>query len=134
MKQILIVDDHADLRIIFERVFTKQGYAVEVAVDGEDALAHMAAKTPDLVVLDVNMPKRSGMDVLRQIRSTAAYSRVKVILVTGNYLVSQSPDVDLADLVLIKPVSIHELIALSERLSPHVQNTEQQSQQTQASK
>ncbi|MDZ4764529.1 MAG: response regulator [Chloroflexota bacterium] len=118
MKQILIVDDHADLRTIFEHVFRKHGYDVTVAVDGEQALEAIEANAPDLIVMDVNMPKRSGLDVLRQIRATPHLRHIKVMLVTGNYLVSQSPEIDLADLVLIKPIGIHELIELAQRLAP----------------
>ncbi|NUP99380.1 MAG: response regulator [Armatimonadetes bacterium] len=66
-QHILIVEDDESERILYEEVFTEQGYEVELAPDAEAALERMRARRPDLVVLDITMPGKDGLDLLREI-------------------------------------------------------------------
>jgi two-component system response regulator (stage 0 sporulation protein F) len=86
--RILIVDDESSVREVLSEYFEEQGYAVEAAVDGEEALAIVRQRRPDLVLLDVRMPGLDGVETLRRIRKVA--SSLAVIMVTAN------EDVDLA--------------------------------------
>jgi two-component system, response regulator, stage 0 sporulation protein F len=79
---ILIVDDEQSVREVLSEYFAEQGYAVETAGDGEEALAVVRRSTPDLVLLDVRMPGIDGVETLRRMRGIAP--AVSVIMVTAN--------------------------------------------------
>ncbi|MBC7870040.1 MAG: response regulator [Chitinophagaceae bacterium] len=117
IKTVLIAEDNEDLQIIFSRTFKSRGYQVQVVVDGQEALDYLITHVPDILILDVNMPYVSGLDVLVWLRQTPSFKDTKVILVTGNNLAEQSPQAQLADLMLIKPVSTFDLITLADRLT-----------------
>jgi DNA-binding response OmpR family regulator len=78
--KILLVDDDRDLIDMLRYVFTREGYTVSIACDGNTALRTFTAESPDLVLLDLGMPKRSGFEVLSEIRRT---SQVPVIILTS---------------------------------------------------
>lgn len=80
--RILIVDDEQSVREVLSEYFTEQGYSVENAAGGEEALALVQRSTPDLVLLDVRMPGIDGVETLRRIREIAP--DVSVIMVTAN--------------------------------------------------
>ncbi len=118
LKKVLVVDDNPDLRAIFARTFDRRHFLVEVAVDGVDAIEHLKTELPDVLILDLNMPRLSGFDVLRYVRENQRTKDVKVIIVTGNCIAMQAPEVEFADLLLIKPVSIVDLMTFAQRLIP----------------
>lgn len=80
--RILIVDDEQSVREVLSEYFIEQGYEVETAGDGEEALAQVQRNTPDLVLLDVRMPGIDGVETLRRLRAIAP--DVAVIMVTAN--------------------------------------------------
>ncbi len=80
--RILIVDDEQSVREVLGEYFTEQGYSVDSAGGGEEALALVQRSTPDLVLLDVRMPGIDGVETLRRIRGIAP--DVSVIMVTAN--------------------------------------------------
>lgn len=116
LKTVLIVDDNPDLRIIFARSFDRRHFLVHVAMDGAEAIERLKEELPDVLILDINMPKLSGFDVLRYVRQNQHTKDIKVILVTGNCMAMQEPEAEHADLLLIKPVNIDDLVTLSQRL------------------
>ena len=116
MKTVLIAEDNPDLRDIFSRTFDKRHFNVRVAEDGQAAIDSLMEEIPDVVVLDINMPKLSGFDVLSHIRRHKETKDVKVIVVTGNALAMQDQKAQFADLFLVKPVSISDLISFTKRL------------------
>ncbi len=71
-ERILIVDDEESMRFVLRKSLEKEGYAVEVATTGEEALARAAERPFDLVLLDIRMPGLSGLDVLSRLRSGGA--------------------------------------------------------------
>lgn len=118
LKKVLIAEDNPDLRFIFARTFDHQHFSVRIAVDGVDALESLQTELPDVVILDINMPRVSGFEVLRYLREHQQTKDIKVVVVTGNTMAMQAPEVEYADLLLIKPVNIADLITLAQRLSP----------------
>ncbi len=80
MPRVLLVDDDRDLVGVLRYTFQRDGYAVSTAFDGDDALRAIQTDSPDLVVLDMRMPRRRGMDVLREMSS---YKNLPVIVLTA---------------------------------------------------
>ncbi|MEK6569845.1 MAG: response regulator, partial [Bacteroidota bacterium] len=79
--RILIVDDDEKILFAFHEVFRKEGYKSGVARDGEEALKKILAEEPDVVFMDITMPKLDGLDALRQIKQQD--SQIPVIIITG---------------------------------------------------
>lgn len=114
-KNLLIAEDNPDLRKIFAKAFEKTNFTIQLAEDGEDAIIKITQQLPDIIILDVDMPKLSGFDVMQYLHNTNR--KTKIILVTGNSVASDAPEAEYADLVLVKPVSIHELVTLAKRFT-----------------
>ena len=83
MATILLVEDSKFLRIATERMMTKAGYRVITAGDGEEALQVAARALPDLIILDMLLPKLSGPEVLRSLKDNSATAQIPVIVCTG---------------------------------------------------
>jgi signal transduction histidine kinase/putative methionine-R-sulfoxide reductase with GAF domain len=81
--EILVVDDDAQLLQALTETFTRLGYGVRAAGDGEEALAAVAAARPDCLVLDLHLPRRSGLEVLRALREQAGTRGIPVVALTG---------------------------------------------------
>ncbi len=79
-KRMLVVDDEEDMRNTLKRRLKKIGYSVEVAEDGDDALKKMRNNGPGVITLDIRMPKKDGIEALREIKQL--YSDKKVIIYT----------------------------------------------------
>lgn len=110
---ILVADDNEANREILEQRLLAQGYAVVQAVDGEETLAAVKGHRPDLILLDVMMPKLDGFEVCRRLRSDPEYPYVPVILVTAK---TETKDVVAGlnaggDEYLTKPVDHAALVA-----------------------
>lgn len=80
---VLVADDDAWILRMVATVLEKRGYSVETAVDGEDALKRALARTPDLLITDVMMPKLDGWALVRQLRSHSALAMLPVIFLTA---------------------------------------------------
>ncbi len=83
--KFLLVEDDPMIWDIYEQAFRMKGYDIEVAVDGEEAVKKLEAmeKLPDLVLLDVMMPKMNGLDVLRHIKKTDRLKNIIVVMLTN---------------------------------------------------
>lgn len=91
MTKILLVEDDMALRDIYSTRFMAEGYEVVTASDGEQALTVAVKEKPDLIVLDIMMPKISGFDVLDILRTTPETKEAKIIIMTA---LSQPTDVE----------------------------------------
>ena len=80
---VLIVDDEPNILLSLQFVMKKAGYDVRTAKDGEEALAEIARAKPNLVLLDVMMPKLDGFSVCQRIRATSEWKDVRVIMLTA---------------------------------------------------
>jgi len=83
MTKILVVDDSKFLRLATERALARAGYEVQTANDGEHALELVRQQMPDLILLDMLLPKVAGQDVLRALKSNPATAGIAVIVLTG---------------------------------------------------
>ncbi|WP_432752949.1 response regulator transcription factor [Streptomyces sp. JL2001] len=110
-ERILIVDDEPAVREALRRSLAFEGYGTEVAVDGLDALAALQSYAPDLVVLDVQMPRMDGLTAARRIRSSG--STVPILMLTARDTVGDRvTGLDAgADDYLVKPFELDELFA-----------------------
>jgi len=85
MKQILVIEDNAVAANLYRTTLVSAGYDVSVATDGESGLAAAAQRLPDLVLLDLMLPKIAGLEVLRKIRATPALAQVPVMVTSNAY-------------------------------------------------
>jgi len=110
---VLVVDDEVSARTFFAQLLTEEGYAVDVALDGPSALAAIAARPPDVVILDVKLPGLSGFDVCRQLKQDVVTRLLPIIIVTGLHAQEERAEgLDAgADDFLTKPVDTFELLA-----------------------
>ncbi len=108
--QVLVVDDDDGIRTVVTWQLERDGFAVEVAPDGESALAQIAASAPDLVVLDLSLPGLSGLDVLALLRRAGDLPVIVLTARSGEN--DRVLGLDLgADDYLVKPFSTLELAA-----------------------
>jgi putative two-component system response regulator len=110
---VLVVDDDKTVAALFTRVLTAHGYAVRAADDGARALAAVKAHAPDVVLLDVGLPKMNGVEVCRHLKREAATRLLPVVLITGlNDDAHRIEGLEAgADDFLAKPVDTRELLA-----------------------
>jgi DNA-binding response OmpR family regulator len=111
-RKVLIVDDEPNIVISLEFLLQQSGYEVGIARDGEEALAQMIAFQPDLVLLDIMLPLRSGFEVCQKIRENSAWDRVKVIMLSakGRELEVSKGLALGADAYITKPFSTKALV------------------------
>jgi DNA-binding response OmpR family regulator len=110
--KILIVDDEPNIVISLEFLMKKEGFAVAVASDGDEALALVASFNPDLLLLDVMMPKKSGFEVCEALRADPERAALKIVMLTA-----KGRDTEMAkglaigaDAYVTKPFSTKELV------------------------
>ena len=111
MKHVLIADDEANIVVSLEFLMKREGHRVSVARDGDAALAAIRELRPDLVLLDVMMPGRSGFEVCQAVRADESLAGVKILMLSA-----KGRDTDLAkggalgaDAYMTKPFATREL-------------------------
>jgi CheY-like chemotaxis protein len=119
MAKILLVEDNPHNRALFETLLSSRGHEVEIAVDGKEALDILAGPAPDLVLLDLSLPKVDGWTVARTIRGNADPRRagIPVVALTAH---AMRGDRDRAleagcDAYVSKPVSPRELARIVDK-------------------
>jgi DNA-binding response OmpR family regulator len=117
-RSVLIVDDEPNIVRSLQFLMTQAGYQVRVARDGEQALAEIAAAEPDLVLLDVMIPKRDGFDVCQTIRANPAWAGVRILMLTakGRDIEREKGLAMGADDYITKPFSTKEVVARVEQM------------------
>jgi len=106
-KRILIVEDSPELRRMFRNVLTMEGYEVEEAGDGVEALQLVENRLPDLILLDLVLRSLDGLSVQQELASHAITRQIPIVIVTGSIIDTASLDVAC---VLRKPVMPEDLI------------------------
>lgn len=111
--KILIADDDENIVVTLEFLLRREGYEVSVAHDGEEALTRIRDEHPDLVLLDVTMPRRNGFEVCQAVRADAQLDGMRILMVSA-----RGRDTDVAkglalgaDDYLTKPFGARELAA-----------------------
>jgi DNA-binding response OmpR family regulator len=112
-KKILIADDEPNIVVSLEFLMKQKGYVVKVVTNGEEVLQAVADFGPDLILLDVMMPRMSGYDVCQKVRENPAWSAIRIIMLSA-----KGRDVEVnkgmavgADAYVTKPFSTKDLIA-----------------------
>ncbi len=112
-KKILVADDEPNIVISLEYLLQREGYAVLIARDGQEAIEVITRERPDLVLLDVMMPKKSGFEVCQALRANEQLQNTKILMLTA-----KGRDTDMAkgtalgaDDYMTKPFSTRELVA-----------------------
>lgn len=117
-KKILIVDDEPNIVTALEFLLQRSGYEVLLAHDGEAALKQVEQHLPDLVLLDVMMPLKSGYEVCQRMRARADWRHIKIIMLSAKGREAEvNKGLSLgADLYVTKPWSNKDLVAQIEQL------------------
>jgi DNA-binding response OmpR family regulator len=122
-KKILIADDEPNIVAALEFLLRRNGYEVHVARDGEEALKLVEACDPDLVLLDVMMPQKSGYEVCMRMRERPDWRHIKIIMLSA-----KGRDMEVnkglsmgADVYVTKPFSTRELMGKIRELLKHGQ-------------
>lgn len=110
-QKILVADDEPNIVISLEYLLKREGYTVLIARDGQEALETIAREQPDLVLLDVMMPKKTGFEVCQSVRASDKLQATKILMLTA-----RGRDTDVtkglalgADAYITKPFSTLEL-------------------------
>ena len=107
-KRILVVDDEPDVRNFLAACLEDAGFIVETAVDGIDALEKIEGFSPDLMTLDMVMPRMPGIKVLRELRKQKKWAKLPVIIITAHARDDMGSD------------QIQEFMAMTTNVSPRV--------------
>ncbi|MFO1326968.1 MAG: Hpt domain-containing protein [Rubrivivax sp.] len=114
---VLVVDDSLTVRRVTQRLLSREGYRVELAKDGMDALEKLAHERPAVMLSDIEMPRMDGFDLVRNVRADAALARLPVIMITSR--IAQKHRDYAAELgvdhYLGKPYAEDELLRLVQR-------------------
>jgi len=112
-QKILVIEDEGDIRELLRYNLAQEGFAVEEAADGAEGLDRIGRRVPDLVVLDLMLPRMSGLELCRRVRSAAETARLPILVVTA-----KGAEVDRvlglemgADDYVVKPFSPREVVA-----------------------
>ena len=111
-KYVLIVDDAPNIVLSLEFLMKKEGYEVYSVSNGEEAMAAIEAKTPDLILLDVMMPRKDGYEVCQELRANQDWNDIKIIMLTAKGRdVEREKGLALgADDYVTKPFATQELV------------------------
>lgn len=82
-KSVLVVDDEPNIVLSLEFLMKQSGYDVRTASDGEQALAAVESNPPDLILLDVNMPKCNGYEVCEAVRAHPEWNAIRIVMLTA---------------------------------------------------
>ncbi len=109
-KRILIVEDEPNIVESLSFLLDRAGFDISTATDGATAMARLAAVLPDLVILDVMLPNRSGFDILRDIKALANGPRVLMLTAKGQSRDRQQAEEIGIDAFMTKPFSNSEIV------------------------
>jgi len=120
---ILVVDDEQDVRTYLRTLFTKDGYAVKQAGDGEEGLTIARETHPDLIFLDILMPKRTGIMLYRRLKKDPDLAEVPVVILTGltqyrSFFAQDFEQVPHPEAFVEKPPEPDKLLELAHELAP----------------
>ncbi|MFH1809365.1 MAG: response regulator [Pseudomonadota bacterium] len=120
-KKILVIDDDKDLVTYFVSLLEDNGYSTASAHDGVEGLHKVLSEKPDLIMLDITMPEKSGVRFYRDVRENAQTKDIPVVMVTGvmeefQQFISSRRQVPPPDAYFSKPVDKNELLKKLEAL------------------
>ncbi len=109
-KTILICDDEGDSREVLKNILSRRGYTVYTAGDGKESLEKTRELSPDVLLLDIRMPKIDGVEVIKKIRTFD--KKVKIVFVTAFHSPELSQEVSKYDIsdYIVKPASLEKIL------------------------
>ncbi|MFQ1701573.1 response regulator transcription factor [Loktanella agnita] len=112
-KRVLLIEDEPNIIEAISFILSRDGWTVHTHEDGQTAMEKIMARPPDMIILDVMLPGRSGFDILRDLRQQEATAKIPVMMLTAR---GQDKDRELglrlgADLFMTKPFSNSEIIS-----------------------
>ena len=112
-KKILIVDDSESIREVVSATLTNVGYEVTSAIDGVDALSYVNGEPIDLIITDLNMPNKDGIQLIREIRAQDAYKFTPILLLTTESQADKKKEAKLAGATgwIVKPFVQEKLLS-----------------------
>lgn len=115
-KKVLIVEDNEQNMELFRDLLMSKGYAVMEAVDGEAALDKVHYETPDLILMDIQLPKMDGVEVTRKMRNYPALNTTTIIAVTAHAMKGDREDFLKAGFndYIAKPINIKSFLQIIE--------------------
>ena len=107
---ILIVDDDAELRTLYRMILEREGYTVDEAANGAEALKYLGSHVPDLIIMDMLMPMLGGESVIRRIQQIPALRDVRIIVLTAYPRFRDTVRYLDADQFLVKPITPRQIV------------------------
>ncbi len=131
MTKVLLIDDAAATRSSLSRVLRKEGFEVLTADDGLQAMGYVATRPPELIILDINMPRMNGIEVLKRLRQNVLWRTVPVLVFSGSpnaLTLQQAKDLGAGEVLLKGETQVPDLVAkihqmtggIRDRLAPAV--------------
>jgi CheY-like chemotaxis protein len=117
--RVLLVDDEHVVRHVLAAVLTHEGFVVDEAGDGQEALTCLNEREPDVVVTDLQMPRLDGRELCRQMKDNPATRRIPIILVTSSSIDSRDVGAIGCDVLIAKPVSGLALATAVKAMAAH---------------
>jgi CheY-like chemotaxis protein len=122
---ILVVDDDQELRFLYRTVLEREGYTVDEATNGAEALQHLMSYTPDVLIMDMLMPMLGGESVMKRIQQMPNLEDMRIVVLTAYPRFRDSVQFLHADQFLVKPVTpddivqaIHAVLSDDEQAEP----------------
>lgn len=114
-KSIIVVEDEPNIALSLTIILSRAGFEVNCVHDGDQAMFEIRNRHPDLVILDVMLPNRSGLEILRDIRQSTGISKTPVLMLSAK---GQSKDMEIAadsgaDHYLVKPFANSDVLDLA---------------------
>lgn len=107
---VLVVDDDDDIRELLSLTLRLEGYQVETAVDGVDALQKLSSSHPSVILLDMMMPRLDGEGFIKAMRNTPQIADIPVVIISGHQAARQKAvELGVAD-CLVKPIELTDLL------------------------
>lgn len=112
INKILIVDDEKPIHSYLQRKLSKLGYSIYIAEDGEEALTQVFSNLPDIILLDIKMPKLNGIEVCKRLKSDDRTKHIPILMLSAK---AQSEEIEEgmeagADKYLCKPISFPDIL------------------------
>ena len=114
MKKIMVVDDEENIRFLYKEELEEEGFVVELAKNGEEALSKLCEFQPDLITLDIKMPGMNGIEVLKKIREQDRNLPIVLCSAYGEY--KQDLTTWASDAYVVKCADLTELKSTIQRL------------------
>lgn len=119
MARILVIEDEDEVRAMLQRVLERAGYEVVVAPDGDEGIRLFSENPADLIITDIIMPKKGGMETILDLKSE--YPDVKIVAMSGGGRLGPEPYLEIAEVfgavrIFSKPFRIEELLLTIQRL------------------